>query len=133
MDILRGKMYVIKWYRMKRAVATFCIKGAYAFSWTYIQNFKKGTQENTKAITVINLVSGIGKEERKERTLLFILNISICLGYIHYCSWWEGLQGRNFGIISWRYRKRVGKYLLVLYSQQQNEQRTLLCWRKNVI
>ena len=83
MDILRGKMYVIKWYRMKRAVATFCIKGAYAFSWTYIQNFKKGTQENTKALTVINLVSGIGKEERKERTLLFILNISICLGYIH--------------------------------------------------
>ena len=68
---------------MKWAVATLCIKGAYAFFWTYIQNFKTDTQENTKLITVINLVSGIGKEKREERSLLLILNISICLGYMH--------------------------------------------------
>ena len=26
-------------------------------------------------------------------------------------SWWEGLQGKNPAIISWRYGNRVGKYL----------------------
>lgn len=68
---------------MQWVVDTICIKGVYAFSWICIQNFKKETQENIKDITVINLVSGMGKDEREERSLLFILNISICLCYIH--------------------------------------------------
>lgn len=62
---------------MKWAGATLCIKGAYAFFWTYIQNFKTDTQENTKVITVISLVSGMGK--RREKFAIYIKHI--------YLSW----------------------------------------------